>query len=52
MIGALRSIRSANYRLARGLGWVIAALCWRLPARLWNVTIGRAAGRLLRRIQL
>lgn len=47
---ALRSIRRGSYGLGRGLGWVIAALCWRLPARLWNVIVGRGAARILRRL--
>lgn len=47
-MSGLRALRQLLYGGARGLGWLIALLAWRLPARLANALIGRGIGRLWR----
>lgn len=47
-MSGLRALRRALYAGARGLGWLIAVLAWRIPARLANAVIGRSIGRLWR----
>lgn len=44
------SLRGNLYTAARLLGWAQAAQRGRLPERLWNVAVGRLAGRLLGRL--